>query len=53
MDVDDIYGWDKPSCPAFVGTLGLIRALDLLLKDSENIVGRVARLEPGGEGMSK
>ena len=50
MGMDYIYGWDKPSCPAFVGTLGLIRALDLLLKDSENITWRIARLELGGEG---
>ena len=38
MGMDYVYGWDKPSCPAFVGTLGLIRALDLLLKDNENTV---------------
>ena len=53
MSVEDVYGWDKPSCPAFVSDLGLIQALDLLLKDCENITGRIARLELGSEGMCK
>ena len=53
MSVEDVYGWDKPSCPAFVSDLGLIQVLDLLLKDCENITGRIARLELGSEGMCK
>jgi hypothetical protein len=50
MSVEDVYSWDKPSCPAFVSDLGLIQALDLLLKDCENITRGIARLELVGEG---
>ena len=51
MSLEDVYGWDKPSCPAFVSDLGLIQVLDLLLKDCEYITRGIARLELVGKGM--
>ena len=47
----DVYGWVEPFRPSIVVTLGLILPLDLLLKDSKNVAGRVTCLKLRGEWM--
>ena len=47
----DVYGWVKPFCPSIVVTPGLILPLDLLLKDSKDVAGRVTCLKLRGEWM--
>jgi hypothetical protein len=46
---EDVCGWIKPLGPSFITTLGLIRPYDLLLKDGENVAGRVAGPELDGK----
>jgi hypothetical protein len=48
---EDVHGRIKPSCPPFIGSSGLIQPLELLLKNSKNGTGRVAKLELGDEGV--
>ena len=43
----------KPFCHSFVSSLGLIEFLYLLMNDSKNGGGRVARLKLGGKRMRK
>ena len=50
---EDIYYCIEPLGPSFIATPGLIGSLDLLLKDGENVAGRVAGLELGGKWMGK
>jgi hypothetical protein len=49
--MDDIHSWVEPFCQPFVGSLGLVGSLDLLMKDGENGAGRVASPELGGKWM--
>ena len=49
--VQDSDGWIKPSCQPFVGTLGLMDTLDLVMNEGENGGGRVAVLELGNKWM--
>lgn len=51
--IKDIHHWIEPLGPSIFITLGLIQPLELLLKDGENIVGRVAGLELGGKWMDQ
>ena len=41
----DLHSWIQPLDPPFISTLRLIELVDLLLKDVENAVRRVAVLE--------
>ena len=50
---NDIDNWSEPLGPSIIEILGRIWHLDLLVKDGENVGGRVAGLKLGGEGMDK
>jgi hypothetical protein len=47
-----VYRRIEPFCPSFIGTPGLIRPLELLLKKSNNGGRRIAGLQLRGEWMS-
>jgi hypothetical protein len=47
--IDDIHSWVEPFCQPFVGSLGQVESMDLLMKDGENGAGRVASLQLGGK----
>ena len=49
--IQDSHGWIKPTCQPFVGSLGLMDTLDLLMNEGENGAGRVAVLELGNKWM--
>ena len=51
--IQDSHGWIKPTCQPFVGSLGLMDTLDLLMNEGENGAGRVAVLELGDKWMRK
>jgi hypothetical protein len=46
-----IHGWGDPFCQAVITIPGLVGFLDLLSKESENGLGRVAGLKPRKERM--
>jgi len=48
---EDVDSWVQPFCQPFIGSLGLMESLDLLVDDGENGAGRVASLELGGKWM--
>ena len=41
----NLYCWIKPPRPGFISALRLIELLDLVLKESENAVSRIAAFE--------
>ncbi len=49
--VQDSHSWIKPTCQSFVGSLGLMVTLDLVMNEGENGGGRVAVLELGNKWM--
>ncbi len=51
--IQDSHGWTKPTCQSFVGSLGLMDTLDLVMNEGENSAGRFAVLELGNERMGK
>ena len=51
--IKDVNCWIEPLGPSIIATSGLIRSLDMLLKDGENVSRRVAGLELGGKWMGE
>ena len=49
--IENVDGWIQPFRPSLIGTPGLIKPLELFLKDSDDGIGRVAGLELSGEWM--
>jgi len=51
--MEDVNSRIEPLCPSIIATQRLIKSLCFLVKNSENLSGRVAILELGGDGMGK
>ena len=51
--IEDIDGWVEPFCQPFIGFLGLMESLELLMNDGENGAWRVTILELDGEWVCK
>ena len=47
--IEDTDGWVEPFCQPFIGCLGLIESLELLMNDGENLAWSVAILKLGGD----
>ena len=49
--VKDVHGWAQPLGQSLIATVRFVKFSNLILKDGEDGVGRVASLQLGGERM--
>ena len=49
--VKDVHGWAQPLGQSLIATVRFVKFSNLILKDGEDGVSRVAILQLGGEGM--
>ena len=50
--VEDVHGWAQPLGQSLIATVRLVKLSDLILKDGEDCICRVAIPQLGGKWMS-